>query len=213
MSNLTIETARDMQTEELVSVLEQSFTMEANAIYQACVVIAVLEERGHPFTGRDRLGPVYRFAPEIADGKLSARAAMDLQDNPAAIRAILGYPHAEQDEIAAGKVFKVAVMVDGRVMFQDKKIWNMTVAQMRMAVIEKRTADGQGTLLLTGVVKDEPLRSARKASIEVDSASKDIVVKRAGHVTIDELIPALAALGYQVKPIYGAAGMSPVKVK
>lgn len=217
-NHLTLESARNLTDEQLVAALRDGLSMSEDGIRHAAVSVAVLEERGRDMS---MLPDTFRFAREIAEGELSAHAAWLLARIPFAIRSILPLPTDMQDEIADGKRIKVAVKKAGRMMHEDLTIFEMSQGQMRLAFSEDGivSAGEQGQFLHQA--SDEALQKAglgRKANaavkpkISVDAESCEIIVGRT-HLSVDDLMPALAALGYVVKSAYGSKKLKPVKVK
>lgn len=212
-NNLTLETARGMETAQLLGALHDALKMAAENTYRACVAVTVLEEREVPLP---MLPQVYRYARDIAEGRLSAYAGLTLgQHKLDLIKAIQKLPIDMQDEIADGKRIKVAVKVDGRVQSRELTIFEMTQLQMRLAFSEGGITpwEEQGEWLHKAApekLAEKPIE--RKPTISVDSKTREIIIGRQ-HLTVDDLIPALSALGYVTKPAYGAKGIQPVKVK
>lgn len=212
INHLTLEAARAMANEDLVAAMREGFMMAEKGILTACVSICVLEERG---VDLPMLPDVYRHAREIAEGKLSAHAGLILGRFPFAIKAVMPLPITLQDEIADGKKIKVATKADGRIRCLDLTIFEMSQMQMRLAFSDEGITpwEQQGEWLLKTGHQEAPVSAAaKKASIAVDAKRGDIVVGRT-HVSVDDLIPALAALGFAVKPLYAGKNIQPALVK
>jgi len=103
--------------------------------------------------------------------------------------------------------------INGRVQSREATIFEMSQMQMRLAFSEDGITpwEQQGEWLHKANYR-EPAAEKAKVRIAVDSEKGDIVVNRT-HVTVDELIPALAALGFAVKPLYGSKAIKPALVK
>lgn len=215
-NHLTLESARNLTDDHLFAALRDGLSMSEDGIRHAAISVTVLEERGRDMS---MLPDTFRFSREIAEGELSAHAAWLLARIPFAIRAILPMPTDMQDQIADGKRIKVAVKKDGRMMHKDLTIFEMSQGQMRLAFSDDGivSAEEQGQFLHKATEevlhKIGMLPPAKvRPKISVDAGAGDIVVGRT-HISVDDLMPALAALGYIVKPAYGSKKIKPVKVK
>jgi len=207
-NELTLEQAREMADAALIEALQAGLEMSEDGIRRACIAVAVLEERG---AALPMLPEVFRYAQSIATGQLSAHAGLILGRFPYAVQAVLKLPRELQDRIADGEKVKIAVMVKGRVQSAEATIFEMSQMQMRLAFEDGRITpwEQQGEYLH----KNPQAHAAPKVQVQVrvDRETREIVVNRT-HVTVDALIPALAALGFTVKPAYGTKGFTPVKV-
>ena len=101
-------------------------------------------------------------------------------------------------------------------MHRDATIFEMTQLQIRLAFGEDGvvSAEEQGAFLhkaTPAALGETPAPVEKKPVISVDSNTREIVINRM-HVTVEDLIPALAALGYLVKPAYGKIAIKPAKV-
>lgn len=209
MTTFNLETARNMTNDQLADALKGGLEMSAEGALKACIAITVLEEREVPLP---MLPEGFRYARDIAEGRLSAHAAMILGSKADLIKAVMPLPLKEQDAIADGKKIKVAVKLDGRVMNKDMSIFQMSQMQLRLVFSDEgiTPASEQGEWLHKTGYK-EPVPKATKCKLAVDSKTSEILIGR-NRVTVDDLIPQLAALGYSVKPIYGTKGIKPAKV-
>ena len=214
MDEFTIPAARALSTPALLDAMRSGFQMAEEGIRRACIAIVVLEERG---VALPMLPDVYRYALDIAEGRLSPRAVLVLGKFRGAIKAVMRLPIALQDEIAEGKKVKVAVKVDGRIQSRELTIFQMMELQMRLAFGEDGITpwEEQGSFLLKAApsIVGESAQDAKheKPTIRVAAETREIIVNRT-HLTVEDLIPALSALGYVIKPVYGQTGIKPVKV-
>jgi hypothetical protein len=208
-NEFNLENARNLTDEQLVASLKEGLEMSEDGIRHAAISVAVLEERGHDM---GMLPDTFRYAHEIAEGKLSAHGTWLLARIPHAVRSILPLPVDVQDEIADGKKIKIAVRKDGRMMPEERSIYELSQMQMRLAFDDNGLAsfDSQAKWL----IQRESGKMADPAKPVKITATKngEIIVGRS-RITVDDIIPALAALGYAVKPIYGRKNIKPADVK
>ncbi|PZX03768.1 hypothetical protein [Celeribacter halophilus] len=207
-NEFTLENARNLTDQQLVDALKEGLAMSEEGIRHAAISVAVLEERGRDMS---MLPDTFRYAREIAEGQLSPHAAWLLARIPHAIRSILPLPLDMQDEIADGMKIKIAVRKDGRTMSDERTIYEMSQLQMRLAFSETGISpfDNQAKWLIQNEANGDKHRNTPKITA---TKSGEIIVGRT-HLTVDDLIPALSALGYVVKPIYGRKKIKPAEVK
>lgn len=181
-------------------------------IEKACHVLVILAARGLAIPAT--LPGVLGYYREIAEGKLSAHAAWLLGGKREVLDAVMKCPLPLQDEIADGKPIPVATRYQGRISSTSLTIYEMTQGQIRLAFSEERglapLEDQQKWLFQVGEKSAGPVPEAPKVKIAVDREQGRILVNRTP-VTVDEFREAFAALGWQIKPIYGASGFAAKK--
>lgn len=216
MTELTLETVADWDEVRLLETLAEALAHAAEGLRRACVCAVALEAREAELP---MLPQVFRFAREIAEGRLSPQAAWVITGLPrkvsaGAVRALCALPHAEQERIAGGGPIKIAVRdKDGRIRFEDRQIWTLTQAQLALAFGEDGLTppEEQGEFLVrTG--RGAEVTPAPELRVWVDAETGEIVVNRP-RFRPEDLRAAYAATGWQIKPIYGSAGVRPVKVR
>lgn len=210
-NQFSLESARNLTTEQLIAAMREGFALSEDGVLRACVSIAVLEEREVELP---MLPEVYRYAREIAEGRLSPHAGLILGRLPFAIRAVLPLPLSLQDEIADGRKVRVAVKIEGRVSSRELTIYEMSQLQMRLAFsdegIEPWERQGEFLHKASAELLGEAVPSSPK--IRVDPETGHIIVGRT-RLSVDDLLPALAALGYVVKPAYQKKKFAPARVR
>lgn len=207
---MKIEEAKNLTDDQLLVSLKEALGKAAEGLAEACVSALVLQDRGHDLS---RLPEVFRYAEDIAYGRLSPSAAWPLARFPWAVKAILPLSLEEQDAIADGKKIKVAVRKDGRIMFDDLSIYSMSYSQISMVFSDEgiTPASEQGEWLHKSDHAEVAKSSTKKVVVSYVIESQKLKINRGGELSVDDLIPALAALGYSVKPIYGSKGIVPAK--
>jgi len=210
----TIEAAEALTNDELIAEFQIGFLDMGANLRKACICLTILERRGAVFPLQKNLPTPFRFAPEIAADLLDPEAALLLAGSPDAIRAVMKLPLDQQRAVANEKPIKIAIKKDGRIISAERTIYEMSVMQMRIAFGENGIVpwEQQGEFLHKSGAPNEGAPTVRvKPKIAVDGTTHEIVVNKI-HVTVDDLIPALAALGYSVKKLYKDE-LAPVKVK
>lgn len=199
-NELTLETARTLDTPQLLKILQSGLLMAAEGIKQACISVCILKERG---VDLPVLPALFHYAADVAEGRLSPHAGFILGNARIYIEGIMKLPCALQDAVADGQKIKIAVRLDGRIRSKDVTIMQMTPLQMRLAF----SADGftpweeQGEYLLKSG-QGKPAAPPKIKPPAFDRKTGDIVVGRHRYKPSD-FYAAFAAAGLQIKPIYG----------
>lgn len=207
-NDLTLESARNLTDAQLLSALLSGITAAADGTKSACVAVCIAKERGIDLP---ILPEVFRYALEVADGRISARAALTLARYPFAIRAVMGMDHGLQDRLADGEKVKIAVRVNGRVQSADRTIWEMSQMQMRVAFTDGQITpwEQQGEWLhKSGYV--EPVEGKKRAKIKVNPIAQELAVT-SGLISIDDLRAALLPMGLQITEVYKGKKISVAK--
>lgn len=211
-AEITLDTARNMSLDELKTLWAEGMRMKAEGFRRACIALTILLERGIEIPGT--LQTAFRYHEDVANGTLSPHAVLELAAVPVAFTALRGMPHERQDAIANGEKIKIAVRnKDGRIVSAERTIREMSPLEIRLAFSDGKVVDWsmQGEWYTKQPRTVTETDSRKKPDIRVDSKTKEIVIGRS-HLTVDDLIPALSALGFVVKPAYGTKGIEPVKV-
>lgn len=199
-NELTLETARNLDTAALLQLLVAGLTVAADGILRASMAVCILKERG---VYLPKLPEVYDFASHIADGRLSPRAAMTLARFPFTVQSVLDLPHDMQDRLADGEKIKIAVKVNGRIQSAERSIWEMSAIQMRLAFTDGKVVpwEEQGEWLhKTGYVDAAPVK---RVTVKADKKTGEIVVGRA-RIAVEDLQQPLLDLGFVISKAYKA---------
>jgi len=198
-NELTIESARNLTDAQLLSALASGLNAAADGIMRASIAVVVATERGITLP---KLPEVFRYAPEIASGALSARAAMTLAAYPFTVRAVLSMSHEMQEQLADGMKVKIAVRINGRIQSAERTIWEMSQMQMRVAFTEGNITpwEEQGEWLL----KSGHVEGSHAPTVPVprfDKKSGKIVIGRR-RLNIEDFRQAFLEAGYLISPAY-----------
>lgn len=199
-----------LSLDALADELDSRFKDIHNSGERICCILFELDRRGKELPPLDGVFHHFRL---VASGSLSFYAAWTLGRYADLIPLLAALPTDLQDRLAAGEEVPYARFADGRVVFDALPVTAMTVAQRKLAL----SGDGglvskeeQGEYLLkvraassgNNVVPMPP--AAPKVKVSVDADRKEIVVNRT-HLRIEDVEPALNALGYRLQAIRVAA--------
>lgn len=170
----------------------------ADGLRHAAIALTVLREKGLAPT--IQLPAALKFAEEIAEGKLSPLAALTMGGMDR-LRALFGLDLEFQDRLAQGEKVKIARLVDGRIVSAEVPVRDMTDTEMRLAFEDGRVTDWQvqGQWLLQNRAKAQAKRAA-PVKVRADLDERKIVVGKS-RIAVADLAPALAALGFELRPI------------
>ncbi|MBB4207270.1 hypothetical protein [Roseinatronobacter bogoriensis] len=197
-NELTLDQARDMDAAALRAIFDEALSQLDLFLRDACICYLALLDQGAELP---LLHPAFRHAEAIATGALSPRVAMRHATNRNIIGAMAGLPLDLQDRLVDGEKVKIAVMSDqGRIHSDEVCLEQMSPEQMRRAFGADGVRDWQvqGELLIKGQ-SVQSSRAPSKPVIRVDRETRDIIINRV-RVSPEDLEPAFAALGLQVKP-------------
>lgn len=198
-NDLTLESARNLTDIQLLAAIASALSEAADGLLCACVAVSVAKERGIELP---MLPDVFRYALEVADGRLSARAAMTLARYPFVIRAVMNVDHAMQERLADGEKIKIAVRINGHIQSAERSIWEMSQMQMRVAFTDGKITpwEQQGEWLhKSGHV--DPVKGSKRAKIKTNPIAQELVVT-SGRISIDDLRSALLPMGLQIIEVY-----------
>lgn len=192
-NDLTLDAARSLTDAELARVLASALADAAHGFGRACVVVAVMRERGITLP---RLPASYLHAEAVAAGTLSARAALAIGKYVFLAKALIGLPHDLQDRLAEGEKIKIAVRVGGRIQSAERSILEMEQMQLRVAFTDGQVTpwEQQGEWLLRSGY-EAPNRKPRLPRFNAKTGE-------IGGYKIEAYMQAFAAAGYQIVPIY-----------
>ena len=196
-NEFTLEAARNLNDAQILAALTSALSLAADGIFQACIAVCVARERGIEL---QKLPAVFKYATDIAEGRLSARAAMTLARFPFTVKAVLAMDHAMQERLADGEKVKVAVKVNGRIQSADRTIWEMTQMQMRVAFADGQIVpwEQQGEWLHKSGYS-EPVKQAKPP--RYDKKAGQIVIDRKRYA-VEDFHQCFAEAGLRLVPIY-----------
>lgn len=197
-NELTVDQARGMDTAALRAIFNDALARIDEALRAACICYCALLDRGED---APMVHPAFRHAEAVATGALSPRVALRWPWHREIIGAMTGLPLDLQDRLSGGEKVKIAVRDKaGRIHSDEVCLEQMSPDQLRRAFGADGVRDWQvqGELLIKG--HNAPgNRAARKPVIKVDRETREVIVNRI-RLDPDDLVPAFAALGLQVKP-------------
>lgn len=198
VNEMTLESARNLDNAQLLWMIKNGLSGAADRIRDACIGVAVARERG---ISLPTLPSVFDYATQIADGRLSARAAMTLARFPFTVTPIIGMPHDLQDRLADGEKIKIAVKVNGRIQSAERSIWEMSGVQIRAAFDDGKIVpwEKQGEWLHKSGY-EEPT-APKSTPPRFDRKSGKIVVGRQ-RLDIEDFRQAFLEAGFVLRPAY-----------
>jgi hypothetical protein len=187
------------RTETLIDRLAQLTNDTADTIKQAADILTELHIRKvtHPLM-RDG---VLRYYAEIAEGRLSAKAALAFAGVHTVIRRLIGMPLAKQDAFAAGEETIIATHdTRGEIVSSKKPLLQLSAAQLDIAMTDGKVrpfAEQRKILAARSAVHPPARRSRNPMNIRADLATGEIVCGQL-RFTPHELAAAVKALGFEI---------------
>lgn len=203
-NELTVELARNLSDEQLQAALAGAFERKADAFKSACVALNEIMTRGIEPRGIPS-GMIFRLTDicrDVAIGAMSPLVALECHSLPMA-RAIARLPMEMQEEVIMGRRIKIAeVGKDGRVGSREVTVREMKIDTMRLVFSEDGITpwEEQGEWLIrSGKAKPQPRRLPRMGH---DPKTYELRIN-GYRLRPDDLIPHLAAVGYELRKIRG----------
>lgn len=187
------------RTETLIDRLAQLTSDTAETIKQAADILIELHARKlvHPLM-RDG---VLRYYAEIADGRLSAKAALAFAGVHSVIRRLIGMPLEKQDALAAGEETIIATHdARGEIVSSKKPLLQLSAAQLDIAMTDGKVrpfTEQRKILAARSAVRAPVRRSRNPLKIRADLATGEIVCGQL-RFTPHELAAAVKVLGFEI---------------
>jgi hypothetical protein len=172
--------------------------LEHNLV-DACLILIEFRRRGQSRAAW-RQG-VFRWATEIASGKLDPLAALTLSESAVMINSIIGMPLEEQRRLAEGGDVEVAVLrTDGEVVLEKQSLATMPMTTFARVFDEGavRSYDAQRRLLVDRTSPQNAHRSSLPLNIRVSVATEEIIVGQI-RLKVSEVALALSQMGFEVR--------------
>lgn len=208
-NDLTLDAVLKMSEAESLSLLLAANAENADGFRRGCILVAARRQLGFSLPNTQ---DVYRYADQVADGRLSANAAWVFGARPFMINAIMGLDHEWQDRLAGGEKIKIAVKVDGRIRSAEKGILEMSQMQMRLAFCDGKITpwEEQGEWLLkSGYIEPDTIR---KPAVPKYSEKQDRIMIGGKAYMVEDFMQAFGAAGFQIVPIYKSRRLTPPRV-
>lgn len=201
-NELTLESARNLSTSDLLNALAEGLMGMADTLRKAAIAYVVLKERG---AAPPIVPNVLDSAEHIATGRLSPAAALRLGGRGMFLaKHIMDLPHDLQNRLADGEKVKIARRSANGIQSAECSIYKMEAVELRLAFTEGKVTpwEEQAGWLHTSGYAAPP----KKVKIRSDVKAGEIIIgtKRIRHDDPD-LRQALANLGLMVVPIYKAS--------
>lgn len=195
-------------TETLFKQLAALTDQTANSVKAAAEILVELKARGenHPFMHEG----VLRWYAQIADGRLSAKAALAFAGVNSILKHLVGMPLKQQDAFAAGQPTVIARHnTQGKIVSDERPLLQLSSNQLDLAFDQNtpRPFAAQAKILAArGPEYPERRRSQSPLSIRADIAAGEIICGQL-RFTPQQLADALQRLGYRLTKMRASANV------